>query len=278
MVHPLTPTGLSICTQYDLSADDFGVQFDAWRYSRGLKKQPTLAELDHLSGQIGEKIEAERRRASSKPTGGIRVKLEGRSTTAGLVRPTPGASASFDHASLLGSRGTAGGDDMDDLFADEIVVKKEMVDESMTESTPTKRKIASVSGNDDESASNGDEGDDAIDGSARKRLHRDGEDVDMTSPSDFVDPSVATPSEAAQAASQILRPFRPSFGLLARRPDGQRNEALYPKALGKYVTRENAGQHATALNTDIAGLEPSESQLTTHVDEGLIALAFGLFE
>lgn len=241
---------LSICTQYDLSAEDFATRFDSWRFTLKLKKQCTIDDLDRLGSFIGDSVEAERRRAQ-KHTGGIKLKTEVR-PAASLVRPSQRAANSYDHASLTAAFG-GGADDMDDLFSDApVVVKKEPIDvDALPDASPAKRKIGEVL----------EDGDADEDGASRKKVNREGEEAEAEA--DSSSPTAATPASTAVSATSAApsRPFRPSFLLLARDTDGKRNEALYPKALGKYVSRTNAGEKAVALNEyNLARLEPSDGQ------------------
>lgn len=259
--------GLSICSTFDLSAEDFALKFEAFKYSQKIKAKMTMHELDRLSAQIGEQQDAERRRANKQSAGGIRVKLEQPKGAAAvsLMRSSQASSqrsSAFDAHSLALAQAASTGDELDDLFGDiapsmPTIVKQEPA-------SPAKRKAQVIdddNGAEEEHKSQG--------GSAsRKRAHVDAMDA-VAEEEDGMSGDAAAPSATSASSSSSGVPSRalhPSFHILAV-SDPSNKHALYPSALGKYATRANKGETAVILNEQtLVRIEASSGQKANRSD------------
>ena len=242
--------GLSICSSFDLSAEDFALKFEAFKYSQKIKAKMSLHDLDRLSAQIAEQQDAERRRANKQSAGGIRVKLEQPkgAAAASLMRASQSSSlrsSAFDAHSLELAQAASTGDALDDLFGDMAPSMPTMVKQEPA--SPAKRKAHSI---DDEQGDEEEHKSQA--GSApRKRAHVDAmgtvaeEEDGMNGDASLSSATAASSSGSSNSAPS--RALHPSFHILAV-SDPSNKDALYPSALGKYATRANKGETAVILN------------------------------
>jgi len=259
---------LSICTQYELSAESFCLKLDSHRFTHKLKGSMSLQELDKLSASIAEQVESERRKSVKQGgVGTIRVKTEQPRGPGALVRQANTTRHHFDHASLTAtlngkrSRGQDDDDDLDELFADEDDVPIRVKKEPGVTATPNKRSSTQMSEGDTQGSE--EDGGEGEEGSARKKA-KEGENGASAEDGE-INGSAESANGSSTSTPSFLKSFRlptrPSFDILLRGPDGKRHERLYPKALGRYVGRKNAGEVAAQLNGDnLARLEPSEAE------------------
>jgi hypothetical protein len=274
---------LNICVQHEISANDMVLRVDSYRFTKNIKGGLSLKELDKLATQITEQMEEEKRKASRSVTslGGIKVKPEKPSS---LVRNsnTPAGAKPYDKNSLLAQlnnmKGTfsAAMDADDDLFAgdadvisnqkslgltpSQTVESKSSAEETATNSAQKKRRL-----NDGET----EESKEDLASSEPTTIDSTGDAEMSGESSDKAENSAEKDAPASAAAAAAGRLLRPNFYMLPRvLPDGSRNESLFPKALGKYVTRTNAGEKVAALNDEmLARLEASSTQSLEEIQE-----------
>lgn len=244
---------------FDLTAEDFALKFEAFKYTQKIKAKMSLHDLDRLTAQIAEQQDAERRRANKQSAGSIRVKLEQPkgAAAANLMRSSQASSqrsSAFDAHSLALAQAASAGDELDDLFGDiapslPTVVKQEPA-------SPAKRKAQVI---DDDNA---DEEEHKSPGGAaqRKRAHVDAMDAVAEEDADPSAPSATAASSSSGSNGVPSRALHPSFHIIAV-ADPSNKDALYPSALGKYATRNNKGETAVILNEQtLVRIEASSGQ------------------